>query len=280
MIKSLLVRFILLFYFTANFASAAGSAVSTKATTTSKNVPTISRSSYAIGYFAKTNLVTEPEQRSYEHEMSFDYSFALSEDNSIDLGTGLSASAQGSNFKREEGNPAWKDISLGFSNKTKVFKYSALESSIENSFPTGYESQQEQYKSTLGGKSSLINPLLNDRLIFLNTLAFEYIFNTYSESVTTLESNPENTLSYKTGLTFLLTKNWAIGGSAAFETVHFINGENKFKNLSKAFLTYSFKTLTLSTAIANGDYRENESPRWLYQDDTKQIVSVGAKYEF
>lgn len=233
-----------------------------------------------FSYLTKTDLMQQSDKKSSVHEVDLSAEFKLSKISMLWMGTGLTAQAVGNNVAKKQDNPSWKDFSLGISQTVKLNSFHEFAIGVSNNFPTGNESRKEEYKSMLSGDLSLKTTLFEDKVFIRNRFRYSYIFNTYESSPTTLQSNPEQLMHYSLGSGVALTKNWSIGIAASVESVQFLNNENQNRNNSSQFIRYSQKNWNLSVSNLIGSYDENDTPLYLYRDDTKQIISMEVEIGF
>jgi len=239
-----------------------------------------SKIDYGLSYLGKSNLAQDQEVKSSSHAVGFSASYPFAESIQLSMYSGLSSVAVGSNVTKKEGNPAWQDLDLGASISTEISSSTKLSAGLINSFPTGYESQREEIKSISSAQIHLSTDFFNSRLNIGNFLKTSYIFNTNEVSPNSLEINPEYTGLYSLGAVFKLHRNWSLGAKASAETVHFINSYDDLKTNTVQFVQFREKKWKATLSHLIGTYDENDHVRLLYQDFTKQVVSLGVEIEF
>lgn len=239
-----------------------------------------SLNSYGLSYLGRTDLADQKEKKAYKHELDIGYSRKLNERYSLSFSTGLEASSIDNNVTKKEGNPAVKDLDteISYSNK-ELIRQSIIGLAILHSLPTGYESRTEEYKSIIETKALIASKFFDHRMTVSNAVSFSYIFNTYKESPTTLSTNPDHMTKYGLEVAWALNKSWSIGLRGSAQSVHFIEADNELKTNTAQFITYSRDSFKVSLSNLIGTYDENDSPRLLYLDDTKQVIALGVSFE-
>ncbi|MBC7741758.1 MAG: hypothetical protein H7061_06160 [Bdellovibrionaceae bacterium] len=239
--------------------------------------------STSVDYTATTNMADERSNKLYEHKTDFELGYNLGKwaagDTGVGLGSGLLVRADGNNLRKEESNLQWDDVSLKVNYVRKVFSDSKIYLEAAEDLPTGYESQTEGYKSTLELLGILTTPLFSDRLKLINVISGSAILNTYSESPNSLASNPDYAAIYKLKALLTVYGGLAVGTSASFKSVHFINGENKLRSSTSQFIQYSVGNWKLSLAYLMGNYDENDTYRFLYLDQDRRVFKLGVNFE-
>ena len=237
-----------------------------------------------LDYKVSSNLLNEDSKRPYNHILEAEYSVELGKIASgewgASVGTGFEGISDGNNFKNEKDSKLHindTDLSLFYSQKT--FLESTLKVGISESLPTGYESQLESYLSIVGMSAALSTPFLNNKLKISNVVSINGIINTYSESPITKESNPNVITSYNIKFGYQLYKNLVFGIGAGARNVRFLNGENSIRTSSSESISYNLSSMSISFSYLNGNYDDNDSLRFLFQDETRQVVKIGVSIE-
>lgn len=234
-------------------------------------------------YFVSSNLAEESDKRPYKHflysEVEYNMGHLGSGDWGITASTALEGLSDGNNFNNKEANPKWHDLDLGLDYQQKIFSQSALILSMTVSLPTGYDSQIEEVKSTLNSEARLMTPFLNKKLSMMNRLAGSYIFNTYSESVTSKESNVNYLGEYGLGFSYSLVKGFTIGAGFNAKSFHAINGENELRTSTSQFIGFKQKSLSLKLSYLNGQYDQNDSVRIYYLDEVRRVIKFEVVYD-
>ncbi len=239
--------------------------------------------SIGLGYGVSTNLANENSNRVYENSLDAELSYSLGKigngEAGLSIGSGLLAYADGNNIRKQESNPIWNDIAIGFSYGQKVFGSSKLVLAFTENLPTGYESQMEGYKSVIDSAASLAVPFFNGSLSVVNTIAFSAIINSYAESTSTLETNTDNVTVYSLGINYVIGAGFSIGAKGVVKSVHFMNNENQLRTSTSEFIRYKGSNWAASLSYLLGNYDENENYRFLYLDDTRRVFKFGVNFE-
>ncbi|MGZ5278644.1 MAG: hypothetical protein ACXWC9_01800 [Pseudobdellovibrionaceae bacterium] len=233
----------------------------------------------SAAFSSGTDMNKPPEKRRVQHSFSTSFGYDLRKDLSTNIGTGFEMIAEGSNIRNEEGNPAWDDINVDLDWRTSIFSNSSFRASVSESLPTGSESRAEQVKSVLVGEVGLSTPFFRKRLNLTNSLNVARLFQTFDYSPNTLESNPDTVTSGALGLSYSITSYIMIGATASAKSVHYINGENVLRTSTSEFISYAYRNWKLKLSYTLGHYDKNDSYKFLYLDDARQLVKLGVQVE-
>lgn len=271
-----------IFILAMGFSTAAFSAVTVKAVVPKVSNEFWERSHFDLSYSLRTDLNEIKDKSSqyaqYTHNISAGYSYELIPKKLTGgIILGLSYYSVGNNIVKNEDNPQFDDITLAATYNFDLLHKADSILAITNSLPTSQSSQIEGYKSILGLSYNLSLPIFSLPLSFNQNLTVGGIFNTYSESPTTLSSNPLASEAYTASVRFKW-KSFFAGLGGKVKNTNYINGENKINVSSSEFMGLNIKSFSLLLSLVNGTTDEYVKPQFWYFNEYQRLIKFEVQY--
>jgi hypothetical protein len=237
-----------------------------------------SRPLFEFFYTGKTDLAQEESRKDFSHQLYLNskYSTQVAD---LSMGTGLIIEAVGNNITKENDNPSFDDLYLGISKGYQPHSRLNYIFEYEHALPTGKQSRIEEIKSISTGRVMILHQPARLKLSFLHLLEASYVYNTYEVSPLSFQFNSDYNSRYEFRVSYSVTNSWKLGAKASIANVHFINGDNEIKNSTSQFIKFQQKKWSTTLTHLMGTYDENDHVRFLYQDNTKQRISLGVEVE-
>lgn len=281
------IHLILSLLFIGITSSAAGSSKNTSAMqgktslkNSEKNKKADGPFSFGLSYlFVQDQNQNRPVKTS-KHNFEIFGDYSLSESVQAGLSSTVIWTADGKNVKKTEDNPRWEDLDLQLSYSKELESAWSYNIAVSDALPTGYESRTEGVRNTIGTQGTISKGVFAKKLNFSATAGASYIWQTYDMSVTTGESNPDSLYTGKIAASYKLMDSLSMGASYTLWSFHFINGENNLaRNQAAASIKYSFKNFVTTASFSLGNYDKSDGYKFLFVDDTRQIISLGVAFE-
>lgn len=259
---------------------AADSAVQSKSSANQPQKSKESPLSFGVDYLFIIDQNQSRSVKSSKHSLDLSGSYGFTQSLSAGLGTAVKWNADGNNVKKTEDNPKWEDLEIQLGYKTKTNKDINLGVELIDALPTGYESRTEGVRNTIGVLGTTGRSFFNKAVNLSAAVGANAIMQTYDYSITTGESNPDSMYLAKIGLGLKIFSGFSLGASYQLWSFHFINGENNLaRNQTSLSAKYNFKNITALASYSFGNYDKSDGYKFLFVDDTRQIISLGVAFE-
>jgi hypothetical protein len=224
------------------------------------------------------NQITSKKTSKHELGLSGEYSFSEAFKTSAE--TSVQWQAEGNNVQKKEDNPNWQDLEIGLSYTGQPFQNLKATVAVSDSLPTGYESRTEGVRNTIGLSGNLARTFFANKFVVTGGGSGSYIGQTYDYSITSGESNPDSFYTGTLAMSYQIIGGLKLGAKYVLWTFHMINGENNLaRNQSILSISYSTKMFRSFIGYSVGNYDKSDGYKFLFVDDTRQILSVGVGFE-
>jgi hypothetical protein len=235
--------------------------------------------SLELSYGVSTNLMKEEKNRDYKNSLGSSFSLQNTKRLSSYLETSFQWLAQGNNISREENASGWNDLTLGFAYKYSLDDNWSLTGHLQNDFPTGNESRQEGIRAATEGGLSTRLSVFQKKLSFKLSGTLTKISNSYDYSRTTGVSNADTVSIGTIGTSYSPFSYLTLALSHKLCNIQNVHGELYGQSSSSLAVSTSYKRASASLSYSVGTYEENDGYRFMYVDDTKQMVKLGVGFE-
>ncbi|GEM_PF-4544413 len=225
------------------------------------------------------DMAQEPADRTYDQTLSMSVAYKLNKTQSIGTQMGVSYYAIGNNIPKEEGNPRWDDISLGWSQDLGEINNLKLSHSVGAFAPTSYDSQFEGIKTGLSYSLGA-----SHKFYFINFshgLSAAYTQHTYDYSPTTNRKNSawSNSYTFSVGIPYKINKDFGVGISQNVANRSAFDNEYILVTSTLIYAGVKLGKANISLNYLMGSYDENQTMRFFYVNEWKQKVNLGVSYE-
>jgi hypothetical protein len=235
--------------------------------------------SLGFSYGASTNLMKEERNRDYKNVIGSELTIQNTKRLSTSLETSFHWMAQGNNISREEDASGWDDLTLGLAYQYPLADNWSLSASLQNAFPTGNESRQEGIRSATGAGLSTNVSFFQKQLGLNLSTNLTKVSNSYDYSRTSGQSNTDLVSVTSIGAGYSVTSYLRLSLSHSICSIRNVHGELFGQSSSSVSMGTKYKNMSASLGYSVGTYEENDGYRFMYLDDTKQVVKLGVGFE-
>jgi hypothetical protein len=270
------------FFILLSFVTLAGSFASAQTATRSKTAAAKPSSPLSFGgsYLFSTDTLKDQEKRENRHRLELGVGYRLRSDLALGLENSLQWYSDGSNVPRQEDNPKLDDLEMSLAKSgdlPQVLKYKVY---FANAFPTGYDSRTEGTRNTFTLGGGLSTQFLKESLSIGLGASISVLSQSFDYSPTSGESNPESVNTTILSTAWKPIKYFSMDISYTLWNVRTMNGENFLtRNQSSIGLKYSWAPVTASLRYSIGNYDKGDGFKLFYQDQMRQIVTLGVGFE-
>jgi hypothetical protein len=284
--RNRLALFLFAWVLMAGSQSALAAAAPVQRTTLQKTIVAkpVAKKESAFGAGANYSMTTDQNQQTSQktsrQQLALEANYKLTSNLSVELGTAVLWTADGTNVVKKEDNPSWDDLDIGLSYSNQILSNLKYSLGIVDSLPTGYESRTEEVRNTTTATGGLSSKFFDKKLTLSSNVSGAYIAQTYDYSITNGESNPDSLFRGNLSMSYKVLEGLSLTAAYSLWSFHMINGENNLaRNQTNLTASYSYKNLNGFIKYGVGNYDKSDGYKFLYVEDYRQMVTVGVGFE-
>lgn len=236
---------------------------------------------WGFGLYASTgtDLAKKAEERNYNQSLSFSGGYKISKTQSLGTQLGVSYYSVGNTIPKEEGNPAWDDLSLSWGQDLGEYNNGKFSHGVSTFAPTSYDSQFEGIKTGLSWGLTASHSFYVVK--FSHSLNVSYTQHTFDYSPTTNKKNTpwSNSYNFRVGVPYKVNKNISLGASQSFSNRSAFDNDYYMGTSTLIYGGFSINEVNVSLNYLIGNYDENKTLRYFYVNEWEQKISVGVSYD-